>query len=51
MDNIERIINMMHNMMVGCSHVGIPFVGENSGPDVELENIIEIQSNLDSVIR
>ena len=44
----------MHIMMVGCSHGGIPFVGasgEKSGPDVELENIIEIQTNLDSVSR
>ena len=54
MDNIVRIINMMHNMMVGDSHGGIPFVGasgEKCGPDVELENIIEIQTNLYSVIR
>ena len=45
MYNIVRIIKMMHNMMVGCSHGGIPFVGasgEKSGPDVELGNIREI---------
>ena len=44
---------MMPNMMMGCSHGGIPFVGalvEKSGPDVELEKIIEIHTNLDSVI-
>ena len=48
MDNIVRIINMMPNMMVGCSHGGIPFVGasgEKCWPDVELENIIQIQTN------
>ena len=40
--------------MVGCSHRGIPFVGasgEKSWPGVELENIKEIQTNLDSVMR
>lgn len=54
MDNIVSIINIMPNMMVGCSHGGIPSVGasgEKSGPDVELENIRKINTNLDSVIR
>ena len=40
--------------MVGLSHGGIPFVGasgEKSWPGVELENIKEIQTNLDSVMR
>lgn len=47
MNNIVRIISMMPNMMMGCSHGGIPFVGalvEKSGPDVELEKIIEIHT-------
>ena len=42
---------MMPNMMMGCSHGGIPFVGalgEKSGPDVKLEKIIEIHTYLDS---
>lgn len=43
MDNTARIINMMTNKMIGCSHGGIPFARSSSekfGADaVTLEQI------------